>query len=51
MKLLGQVYVFLHHIKGDHQLEFCPMPLNYAPGLEDYFIVRTCLHLVGESIL
>ena len=50
MGIDGQVYMYLYHIKGDRQLEFCPMSLNYAPGLEEYSIVRTCIDEIAIKV-
>ena len=50
MGIDGQVYMYLYHIKGDRQLEFCPMSLTYAPGLEEHFIACTCIDEIAIKV-
>ena len=50
MGIDGQVYMYLYHIKGDCQLEYCPMSLSYAPGLEEEYIVSTCIDEIAIKV-
>ena len=50
MGLDGQVYRYMYHVRGDHQLEFCPTPLKNAPGLEEFLISSTCIDEISIKV-